>query len=127
MRLRFGFASVALLASSGAIAADLLPLTRGIYVREGVRCRGASNADTMSYWGGRNGLNVSRAECTIRRFDRRGSVFTLDRRCRELHSGGSFSNRIRISITGRNAFTLLPPSAAGGRRYLYCGPRVRLR
>lgn len=126
MKMRLALGALALLAASGAVAADLLPLTRGIYVREGVPCRGASNADTMSYWGGRNGLNVSRMRCTIRRMTRRGPAYSLRRQCRALQYGGTVSDRIAVTIPDRRSFTLrtsfTPP---GGARFRYCGPRVR--
>ncbi|HYN45326.1 MAG TPA: hypothetical protein VES64_01405 [Allosphingosinicella sp.] len=126
MKMRLAFAALALLAPAGAAAADLLPLTRGIYVREGRACRGASNVDTMSYGGGRNGLNISRMRCAIRRMTRRGQAYSLHRRCRELHYGGSVADRIRVTIADRRSFTLrtqfTPPRGA---RFRYCGARVQ--
>ena len=41
-----------------AAAGEMLPLKRGIYVDTRAACKGASRADTLSYWGGDNGINV---------------------------------------------------------------------
>ena len=60
MKLPTRFALLAaLFASSGAIAADMLPLKQGLYVPVGRPCRGASNADIVNYWGGKSSIGAS--------------------------------------------------------------------
>ena len=106
-------------ASSVAVAADMLPLARGIYVRAEVACRGASNVDTMSYWGEDNGLNLQRVSCRIDRLSRDGSVYIVHRQCRELRHGGTFSDRVRVTVLSRTSFSL------NGRTFRFCGSTVQ--
>lgn len=49
MRFSRFLAVAAVLASTSAAAADLLPLKMGIYVPTKVACRGASNADIVPF------------------------------------------------------------------------------
>ena len=125
MILRLLVTPMLFLSASGAVAADLLPLTRGIYVREGTPCRGASNANVVSYWGEDNGLNVSRTACRIDRMTRSGSAYALHRTCREITSGGQFTDRVNLTILGRTSFIFQgrPQFAPEDETYLYCGPR----
>jgi len=117
--------ATALLASTSTSAADLLPLMHGNYAREGTPCVGASNVDRMSYWGGRNGLNIQQAGCAIRAVTRRGTVYSLSRRCRSIRFGGVYSDRISVRIHGRTAFTLLASPPGQDWRFRYCGPGTR--
>jgi len=112
-------AATAMLVGGSAAAAtgDMLPLTRGIYVREGAVCRGASNSDIKSYWGRDNGLNVSKVGCRVKRLTRRGAVYSLQRRC-TLMEGGIVYDRAEILIANRRRFMM------DGEFYRYCGPRV---
>ena len=71
---RAGFGLPCLLAASAAAASDLLPLKRGIYVDASVPCQGASNADTLSYWGGKNGINQSKLGCVIKHLTRKDGL-----------------------------------------------------
>jgi hypothetical protein len=125
--VRLAFASTCLIASSTAIAADMLSLRRGIYVVVGTPCKGASNADTMSYWGGDNGLNVAREACRIRKMNRQGSRYTLWRKCQSnVGLGGSFSDRIQVKVVEATSFAIsgrlrFPTSEL---TYRYCGPKV---
>jgi hypothetical protein len=128
MAMAFGWPSVLLIAaspSSTAVASDMLPLTRGIYVRAGVPCRGASNADTMSYWGHDNGINIQRLSCRIARMRRDDSDYVLDRRCRDIRTGGPWENRITITIVDRMAFLLQGNGSIARTRFRYCGPRAQ--
>jgi hypothetical protein len=115
----------ALAASTSAAAADLLPLMRGVYAREGVPCRGASNVDTLSYWGSRNGLNIQQEDCTIRRMTRRQSVYALHRLCRAIRYQGVHSDRLRISILDSATFTVIGEGGGQRTRFRYCGPQAQ--
>ena len=127
MRLSLVTAPFALIAASGAIAADMLPLTRGIYVNVGTRCQGASNADTLSYWGGNNGINGSKLGCKITRLRKQGASFSLHRRCKELTSGGSFDDRAKVTVLSRTSFIFhgRSPISTKDRKFRYCGPKVQ--
>lgn len=125
MKHRIAFAAAALSASTGAAAADLLPLARGTYVREDVPCRRASNATTLSYRGGRNGLNIQRQICTIRRMTRRGATYSLGRNCEDIRDDTFFSDRVTVTIRDRRSFILHTPfTPPGGTRFRYCGRRA---
>lgn len=117
MRLPKRFALlVSLLTPSGAIAADLLPLKQGIYVPAGRPCRGASNADIVNYWGGRSSIGASQGECTIESMTRKGNVFTLKDRCRDIQSGDVIEGGPTVlTITSPTTFRM------GGTAYQYCG------
>ena len=120
MKLRSILVLLALLAPSAAIAADMLPLTRGIYVRADRPCRGASNASIISYWGGKNGLNVAKRSCRIDRLRSEGRMHRLERTCEELQSGGSFTDRIEVRTQSPTRFSL------HGVTYRYCGKALQL-
>lgn len=117
MRLPTRFALLAsLFASSGAIAADMLPLKQGLYVPVGRPCRGASNADLVTYWGGKSSIGVAQATCTIKSMMRKGSVFTLKDVCRDLQSGEMIDG-------GPTVLTIATPTSfrMSGTAYQYCG------
>jgi len=46
--------------------ADMLPLKHGIYVPVGSACKGASNAEMVNYWGGKNSIGVSQVWTTTK-------------------------------------------------------------
>ena len=120
MRLPFRLAClVALLASSGAVAADLLPLKQGIYVPVGLACKGASNADIVNYWGGKSSIGASQGECTIKTVSHKGNVYTLNDQCRDIQSGD-------VIVGGPTVLTISSPSTfrMNGTSYRYCGTKV---
>jgi hypothetical protein len=126
MVVRPAFAAICLIASSAAISADMLPLYRGIYVSAGVPCKGASNADIISYWGADNGLNIAKVACRIDRMSRSGPAFAMWRTCHEIVKGGSFRDRINITIFDRASFSIRGQAsfATEPRLLHYCGPKV---
>jgi hypothetical protein len=117
-----------LVISSGAIAADLLPLQRGIYVEAGTACKGASNADTLSYWGDRNGINDQQTGCEITNLKREGSTYSLKRNCTSGRFGGSSHDEVKVTIMSGTSFVFHPWAALGlpSRTFRYCGPKVQL-
>nr|WP_314446629.1 hypothetical protein [uncultured Sphingomonas sp.] len=119
MRARLcGLAFVTL--SSGAIAADLLPLRQGIYVPRTSACRGASNAEMVNYWGGRSSIGSARAECTIRKLTRKGNAYTLHDSCKDLPSGDVIEGGPTVvTVTSPTSFTM------SGTAYRYCGTKVQ--
>jgi hypothetical protein len=121
MRLPFRSAClVSLLASSGAIAADMLPLKQGIYVPVGRACKGASNADIVNYWGGQSSIGASQGDCTIRSLSHKGNVFTLKDQCRDIQSGD-------VLVGGPTVLTISNSTnfRMSGTSYRYCGTKVQ--
>jgi hypothetical protein len=114
------------LSASSVAAADMLPLKRGIYVDVNVPCKGASNADTVSYWGEDNGINVSKAACTIKARTRHGRHYELRRACRDTH-GGSWHDHLKVTIRGSESLIIRRGSGLDPRdvTYRYCGPKVQ--
>ena len=115
------------LSGSGAIAADMLPLTRGIFVVVGTPCKGASNVDTLSYWGQDNGINASRVRCRIAEVTKRGGTYSLRRACTEIQYNGRFNDEARITIHDRKSFTThgLWDQRGVEQTYRYCGPKAQ--
>ena len=120
MTLHTGFALlVALFTSTGAVAADLLPLKQGIYVPVARPCRGASNADIVSYWGGKSSIGAAQGECTIKSMTRKGNVFILKDQCRDIQSGDVIEGgSTMLAISSPTSFLM------SGTAYRYCGPKV---
>ncbi|QIK78018.1 hypothetical protein G7077_02925 [Sphingomonas piscis] len=119
MKRSFYFACAAAM-SSTAIAADMLPLKKGIYVPVSVACREASNAEIVNYWGGKSAIGVAQATCTIKKLTRKGTAFTLYDECKDLQSG-------EIIEGGPTVLNISSPSnfRMNGTAYRYCGPKVQ--
>ena len=113
--------------ASGAIAADMLPLTKGIYVVVGTPCKGASNVDTLSYWGGRNGINDQRTGCKITKLTRIGSSYSLQRACTDIRDAYSFHDKAKITVRNATSFVIHAGNrfATQDRSFRYCGPKVQ--
>jgi hypothetical protein len=120
MRSMKFLSAIALLASSSALAADLLPLKQGIYVPAKRPCKGASNAEIVNYWGGKSGIGFAQAECKIRNLKKNGSQYTFTDECRDNQSGDLIEGGpTTISIRSATAFTM------DGTSYRYCGTKVQ--
>jgi hypothetical protein len=128
MKCGLTVAPLLMLSASAAIAADMLPLTQGIYVVAGTPCEGASNVDTLSYWGEDNGINDQRTRCRVTKLTRNGSTYSLRRSCTDIRAGFSFDDKAEITIRSRTSFLLHRGSrfASGDRTFRYCGPKVQL-
>jgi hypothetical protein len=110
---------LAAFASTGAVAADLLPLKHGIYVPTNVACKGASNADIVNYWGEKSGIGVAQAECTIKSVSNDGNVYTYSDECRDIQSGETIEGGPTVlTVHGPAAFEMF------GTEYRYCGTNV---
>jgi len=79
-------------------------------------------------WGGRNGINDQQTRCTIGEIGKIGSVYSLRRSCSSVRFGGSFSDRVRVTVHGPDAFTLRTRADLGtvDRLFRYCGPKAQL-
>ena len=121
MRRMFRSAAVvAVLASTTAIAADLLPLKQGIYVPVARPCRGASNAEIVNYWGGKSSIGAAQGECTIKSVSRKGTTFTIKDVCRDIQSGDIIQGDATVlTITNPQSFRM------SGVAYRYCGTKVQ--
>jgi hypothetical protein len=113
-----------LVAITAVAIADMLPLAHGIYVRQGIACRGASNIDTLSYWGGDGGLNSQSADCRVTRKDEVGPTYRLAVRCRDIRGGGSFRTVQTLRVESRTAFRLYGEGKTF-QSFRYCGPKVQ--
>jgi hypothetical protein len=112
--------ALTIVASTSALAADLLPLKNGIYVPANVACKGASNADIVNYWGGKSGIGVAQAECTIKNLSRKGSDYTFTNTCIDLQSGEAIDGgSTTVKIRSSTSFDM------DGTSYRYCGPKVQ--
>jgi hypothetical protein len=70
------------LAAGPALAKDLLPLSEGLYVREGVACKDPARADFVAYPGGRAGLHIPPLfDCKFIKLAKSGSTYTLNQNC----------------------------------------------
>ena len=120
MRFAGFIPAMAIVASTGALAADLLPLRNGIYVPANVACKGASNADIVNYWGDKSGIGVAQAECTIQTISHKGNVYTYKDECRDLQSGDLIEGgETVLTVRSATAFDMF------GTSYRYCGTKVQ--
>ena len=62
------------LVAAPALAADLLPLSKGIYVAEGMACRSAPLSQVVNYWGGASAIGSGGPECKITTVTKSGGV-----------------------------------------------------
>ncbi len=108
-----------LLSSASVFAADMLPLKNGIFVPVGRPCKGASNAEMVNYWGGRNALGNAGENCTIKALTHVGEVYTIRPVCKNLDGHAEIGSDVVVRIAGPDQFLL------GGRQYRYCGPTVQ--
>jgi hypothetical protein len=120
------FSLLLALGAQPAAAHDMLPLKRGIYVDASKRCKGASRADTLSYWGGDNGINVAQVACKIERLENKGDIFTLQRVCQPIDSTQTFKDLWQLKILGRFSFIIGrdQSSRPSGPVFRYCGAKV---
>jgi hypothetical protein len=115
-----GAAIVAAAFAKGALAADMLPLEQGIYVPLQRPCKGASNAEMLSYWGARSAFSSAQARCTIAKMTRNGNVYTITDKCADIRGGGEIvGGPTVVTIASPTRFTL------AGTSYRYCGPKVQ--
>jgi len=113
-------ALIAAAVSTGALAADLLPLKQGLYVPSSRPCKGASNAEILNYWGGKNSFGSSQATCTIAKLARKGNVFTITDKCTDDRGGGEIvGGPTVVTINNPTSFTL------DGTNYRHCGTKVQ--
>ena len=120
MRLATFFPAIAVVVSTSAVAADLLPLRNGIYVPTKVACKGATNADIVNYWGGKSGIGVAQAECTIKKLTKKGNVYTFTDQCRDIQSGDAIEGgKTVLTVRSSTAFEMF------GTSYRYCGTKVQ--
>ena len=105
--------------STAAIAADMLPLNKGVYVPAGRACTGAANSDIVNYLGANSAIGVAQATCTIKKLSRKGNTFTLTDECRDLQSGDVIEGGPTVlTISNRSNFRM------NGTAYRYCGTKV---
>jgi len=117
---------ILLLGAWPAAAEDMLPLKRGIYVDATKPCKGASRADTLSYRGDNNGINVAQVACKIERLSSEEDTFTLRRICQPIDGKQTFKDLRKLKVLGPSSFMIgydasSPPT---GPVFRYCGTKV---
>ena len=113
-------ALIAAAVSTGALAADMLPLKPGLYVPANRPCKGASNAEIVNYWGGDASFGSSQATCTISKLTRKGKIFTITDKCADIQGGGEIvGGPTVVTIASPTTFTM------AGEEYRYCGTKVQ--
>lgn len=116
----FTTALISAAVSTGALAADMLPLKQGIYVPVKRQCKGASNAEIVNYWGGKSSFGSAQASCTISKMTRNGNVFTITDKCADIRGGGEI-------VGGPTVVTIASPTnfIMAEETYRYCGTKVQ--
>ncbi len=111
----FQHSLVFLLLSDIAVAADLLPLSHGIFVESSVACTSASNATALSYWG--DELNSSKVIGTIVKVKKSGESYqvTLD-----LNIQGESGGKEDWTIVIKDPRHMRVTSAYGTSSYRWC-------
>lgn len=88
---------------AAGLAADKLPLKRGIFVDTSVKCSERSNATVVSFWGGE--LNTSKTVGTIRKVSKKGKTYTVDLDIEEM-GGASERTTWKLVIANPKSFKL---------------------
>jgi hypothetical protein len=95
----------ALCAAQTLSAADKLPLKQGLYVREGVPCESAPNADIINFWG--DGLGSAHVFGTITHMRKNGNVYNITQKMEGLGGvggEGTYIEKSTIIIKSRMSF-----------------------
>ena len=98
-------------------AADKLPLKQGLYVREGVPCDTAPNADIINYWG--EGLGSAHELGTIIKMRKKGNIYYISEKIQGLGGvggEGTYIEKSTIIIKSRTSFVY----GDGGDTYRWC-------
>ena len=103
-----------------ALAADALPLKRGMFVLEGVECQEPYNAAILNFVG--DGLNTAHVYGEIRRVRKSGQNYVITQRV--IGDGGVGGNlrglhKTALRIHSPTRFTV---QGDGAGAYRYCGP-----
>lgn len=113
---------VGLCTATAVMAQDLIPIKNGIYVPATSACKGASRAEMVNYWGGKNAIGNGMASCEIQKIRQQGNVYRYTDVCTDIRSGDR--------ITGDpSVLTIVSPvsfrwgTGKEATLYKYCGPR----
>lgn len=84
-------------------ARDKLPLKRGLYVRNGVSCSSASNADILSYDGGNSGFGDAHQMATIKKLVKHGNKYIIMEILKGAGGvGGEGTSNFKLTVMIRN-------------------------
>lgn len=109
-------AAAVALAAGPALAKDLLALSKGLYVREGVACKDPARVDFVAYPGGRAGLQIPPLlDCKFIKLAKSGSTHTLEQNCYDPQANETSDMSISFQAPDPNTIVL------GGTKYRYCG------
>lgn len=112
MRIALLFASLCF--SSAALAADKLPLKRGIFVETSVKCSERSNGTVVSFWG--DELNTAQAVGKIRKVAKKGKIYTVHLDVEHVQ-GGREKWVSTLVISNPKAFTITSDFRSSSHRW----------
>lgn len=118
--------ALALFAITAAAPANLLPLKEGIYVPAGSKCRGASRAEMVNYWGGRSSIGNGMATCEITKVSHTGTTYTYTDICTDIASGEKIDGSTPTVLTIASPTSFRMGDGKDMTSYTYCGPRPQL-
>jgi hypothetical protein len=119
MRTAVATIAMLILLPVAALAADKLPLKRGIFVDTSVKCSERSNATAMGFWG--DELNTARSVGKIRKVVRKGKSFTVNLDIEEM--GGS-KEKATWSLAIKNSKTFTLTNEFGSWDHRWCADRM---
>jgi hypothetical protein len=114
---------VGLFAATSLAAADLIPLKNGIFVPAASRCKGASRAEMVNYWGGKTSIGSGMAGCEIRTIRHKGNVYTYTDVCTDVASGEKIDGSDPTTLTVLSPISFRMGLGKDASLYKYCGPR----
>lgn len=110
---------LALCLPATSLAADKLPLKRGIFVDTSVKCSERSNATVVSFWG--DELNTARTVGKIRKVVNKGKSYTVELDLEHM-DGGKEKSTWRLVI--RNPKTLRVTNTFGSWDHRWCSEQM---
>jgi hypothetical protein len=114
---------VGLLAATSLSAADLIPLKNGIFVPAASRCKGASRAEMVNYWGGKTSIGSGMADCQIKRITHKGNVYTYTDTCTDVASGETINGNDPTTLIVLSPISFRMGVGKDSGLYKYCGPQ----
>ncbi|MBX9458072.1 MAG: hypothetical protein KL863_19740 [Rhizobium sp.] len=119
MRIAAAITIIALCLPAASLAADKLPLKRGIFVDTDVKCAERSNATVVSFWGDQ--LNTARTIGTISRVVKKGKSYTVDLDIEHMDGG---KVKTTWSLVIRNPRTLKVTNSFGSWNHRWCSDQM---
>lgn len=110
---------MALSLPGAGMAADKLPLKRGIFVDTKVKCSERSNATVVSFWGDQ--LNTARTVGHIRKAVKKGKSYTVDLDIEHMDGGRA---QVTWSLVIKNSKTMKITNSFGSWDNRWCSDQM---